>query len=194
MASVSGSLHHAVKHNSKELFALTGITPSLSSLVSSMPRNRDTMHDEYISSSSPSIVVERDAKNASVRRETTTPSTTQQEEYVPFESVARRLSESIVSCTREHRTSDTTSRPRMSRKQQQQAAHGAFSKQMHIPKFLPCTHYINNNETIRKVFVVDDDDPRKARFSWYDPRDTMVPRGWLTQGLLADINFYFYTK
>lgn len=62
-----------------------------------------------------------------------------------------------------------------------------------VPHFLPFTRWAAKSETIRSTFVTDDSNPskrKKARLSWYHPDDTMVPRDWLSGGLLADIKYY----
>lgn len=30
----------------------------------------------------------------------------------------------------------------------------------------------------------------KPRMAWYNPNDGMIPSGWLTEGLLADLAYY----
>jgi hypothetical protein len=48
-----------------------------------------------------------------------------------------------------------------------------------------------SSTSFRSTFIADPPKERKkARLSWYHPDDTMVPRDWWSQGLLADIKYY----
>ena len=214
MAVAPRSCLRAMTYNSKELFALTGMTPSISSLSSTSPNKENerkigvdrTRISEAMSMQNGHPHVLRESFTVGLshggpsehQRLTKDSSVSESNEYIPFENIANHLSASIVSSTREHRTGDTTSRPRVSRRKQQQqqlTQFKSFSEKVNVvTKYLPCTNYINRNEAIRKVFVVEEEEERKARFSWYHPGDTMVPRNWLKDGLLADISFYFYNK
>jgi hypothetical protein len=45
--------------------------------------------------------------------------------------------------------------------------------------------------SFRSTFIADPPKERKkARMSWYHPDDTMVPRDWFRNGLLADLKYY----
>lgn len=112
-------------------------------------------------------------------------------EYVPFEGLADSLAAGIIATSREARAGATTAQPRPTRRQQQRALGSALGEKVAIPRYLPCTRAINESAALRSVFVVEDDAPRRARFAWYNPNDTMVPSNWLRDGLLADISFYF---
>eukprot|EP00884_Botryococcus_braunii_P018807 jgi/Botrbrau1/560/Bobra.0010s0029.1 len=60
-----------------------------------------------------------------------------------------------------------------------------------IAHVLPFTRWAANSKVIRSTFIAEDAKSRpKARLSWYHPDDTMVPRGWFTGGLLADLKYY----
>mmetsp|Transcript_9093 Transcript_9093/g.32701 ORF Transcript_9093/g.32701 Transcript_9093/m.32701 type:complete len:246 (-) Transcript_9093:1542-2279(-) len=60
-----------------------------------------------------------------------------------------------------------------------------------VPRFLPFTAAFAATDAFKDTFVVDDDKAkRRTRLSWYDPTDGMVPRGWLADGLLADLDWY----
>jgi len=60
-----------------------------------------------------------------------------------------------------------------------------------VPHVLPFTRWAANSNTIRSTFVAEDPATRKkARLSWYHPEDSMVPRGWWKNGLLADLKYY----
>eukprot|EP00854_Cymbomonas_tetramitiformis_P012615 gene12615-14911_t len=61
-----------------------------------------------------------------------------------------------------------------------------------VPHVLPVTRIIRDNQFIREVLIYDDSAPQvKPRLSWYHPDDTMVPRGWFSEGLVADYTYYF---
>eukprot|EP01025_Chloroclados_australasicus_P063024 TRINITY_DN830_c0_g1_i7.p2 TRINITY_DN830_c0_g1~~TRINITY_DN830_c0_g1_i7.p2 ORF type:complete len:273 (-),score=25.96 TRINITY_DN830_c0_g1_i7:381-1199(-) len=59
-----------------------------------------------------------------------------------------------------------------------------------VPHMLPFTSWFRNNEAMRQSFVCNKDTRCKPRLSWYNPNDGMVPSGWLTEGLLADLAYY----
>lgn len=60
-----------------------------------------------------------------------------------------------------------------------------------VPTFLPFTRWAASSPAIQSTLVAEDVATRpKARLSWYHPDDTMVPRGWFTGGLLADLAYY----
>ena len=49
---------------------------------------------------------------------------------------------------------------------------------------------IRNNASLRESFVVEVGSTVKPRMAWYNPNDGMIPSGWLTEGLLADLAYY----
>ena len=49
---------------------------------------------------------------------------------------------------------------------------------------------VRNSEQLRESFVCDQSTRYKPRMAWYNPNDGMVPSGWLTEGLLADMAYY----
>lgn len=53
---------------------------------------------------------------------------------------------------------------------------------------LPCR--LRNSKELRESFVCDANTIYKPRMAWYNPNDGMVPSGWLTEGLLADLAYY----
>ena len=56
---------------------------------------------------------------------------------------------------------------------------------------LPITTLFARTDAFKDTFVVDDDkSKRRTRLSWYDPNDGMVPKNWLSDGLLADLRWY----
>lgn len=60
-----------------------------------------------------------------------------------------------------------------------------------VPHLLPFTRWAAQSETIRSTFIAEDPSTRKkARLSWYNPNDGMVPSGWWKGGLLADFQYY----
>ena len=180
--SVSAAASTAVRRVSvaPSLFALTGGKVSMiQALQDEQPL---VVHESF------SVGLERHHEKTHGRTEAADAATT---EYVPFESLANSLAAGILETAREARTGATTAQPRVTKRQQQRELGAAFVEKMSIPKYLPCTRAINESEALRSVFVVDDKEPRKARFAWYNPNDTMVPSGWLSDGLLADIRFYF---
>ena len=61
-----------------------------------------------------------------------------------------------------------------------------------VPHFLPVSHTIARSKSLQSWLVVDDAaQKRTARLSWYDPAtSSIVPRGWLTDGLLGDFRHY----
>lgn len=108
------------------------------------------------------------------------------------DNVAGALAAPIVTAARQQRAGSTSVQPRLTKRKQREQQFGGFSREAtQIPRWLPCTRAINNSDTLRSIFVVDEDAKRRARFSWYSPHDGMVPSGWLTNGLLADIRFYY---
>lgn len=61
-----------------------------------------------------------------------------------------------------------------------------------IPHVLPVTRMVRDNDKIRDVLVFDEKKRMKPRLSWYDPYDTTwVPNGWFTDGIRADMDYYF---
>lgn len=61
-----------------------------------------------------------------------------------------------------------------------------------VPHILPITKWASHNETLRDVLVFEEEKRIKPRLSWYDPYDTTwVPNGWFTDGIKADLNYYF---
>jgi hypothetical protein len=49
---------------------------------------------------------------------------------------------------------------------------------------------IRNSPEFRESFVCDAKTIYKPRMAWYNPNDGMVPSGWFTEGLLADLAYY----
>ena len=61
-----------------------------------------------------------------------------------------------------------------------------------IPHAFPITRWARDSEFIRNVLVIDEKKRVKPRLSWYDPYDTTwVPSGWFSEGVMADMNYYF---
>ncbi len=62
-----------------------------------------------------------------------------------------------------------------------------------IPIFLCATRFVRDSDFVRSVLIYDERAPRKKpRLSWYDPQDdSWIPQGWYTEGLKADLKFYF---
>jgi len=62
-----------------------------------------------------------------------------------------------------------------------------------VPHFLPVARMVRDSETWREILVYDDEKHGniKPRLSWYHPEDTIIPRGWFKDGLVADWNYYF---
>lgn len=62
----------------------------------------------------------------------------------------------------------------------------------YIPFILPVTKVLRDNEFVRSVLIVDESKPVKPRLSWYDPdNNSWVPKGWFTDGVIADLRYYF---
>ncbi len=59
-----------------------------------------------------------------------------------------------------------------------------------LPAFLPFSAWAARSPAFQATLVADAGGPKRARLSWYHPDDTMVPRGWLKDGLLADMAHY----
>ncbi|KAL6776317.1 hypothetical protein ACKKBG_A20650 [Auxenochlorella protothecoides x Auxenochlorella symbiontica] len=106
-------------------------------------------------------------------------------EGVPFRGLADKLGEMMMPSVEAMREQQ-----RMSATQLRLAAEAAEVMVPAVPHLLPITRWAANNERIRATFVDDKATRKKARLSWYHPDDTMVPRGWFTQGLLADLKYY----
>lgn len=61
-----------------------------------------------------------------------------------------------------------------------------------VPHIFPVARLASNNAFIRDVLVFDEAKRIKPRLSWYDPYDTTwVPSGWFTEGIRADMDYYF---
>eukprot|EP00959_Pyramimonas_sp_CCMP1952_P051930 1085396-Pyramimonas_sp.AAC.1 len=61
-----------------------------------------------------------------------------------------------------------------------------------VPAVCPLSKLARDNETVREVLVYDQTkDSIKPRMSWYHPDDTMVPRGWFKDGIMADLQYYY---
>lgn len=61
-----------------------------------------------------------------------------------------------------------------------------------IPHVLPVTRLFMENETIRDVLIFDETKRQKPRLSWYNPYDTTwAPTDWFSDGLMADMKYYF---
>jgi len=63
----------------------------------------------------------------------------------------------------------------------------------HVPAMCPMAKLARDNETVREVLVYDEEKQKnvKPRLSWYHPDDTMVPRGWFSEGIMADLKYYY---
>lgn len=62
----------------------------------------------------------------------------------------------------------------------------------HVPAICPVAKMARDNETVREVLVYNSEKPAvKPRMSWYHPDDTMVPRGWFSDGIMADLKYYY---
>ena len=49
-----------------------------------------------------------------------------------------------------------------------------------------------DSDFVRSVLIYDESPRKKPRLSWYDPQDdSWIPQGWYTEGLKADLKFYF---
>lgn len=61
-----------------------------------------------------------------------------------------------------------------------------------LAKCLPATHRFATSSVVREVLIYDEKKVKKPRLSWYNPYDTTwVPSGWFSEGLLADMNYYY---
>jgi hypothetical protein len=64
-----------------------------------------------------------------------------------------------------------------------------------VPHVLPVTRWARDNAFIREVLIYDEKKRQKPRLSWYDPYDTTwVPNGWFSDGVMADMKYYFGEK
>ena len=64
-----------------------------------------------------------------------------------------------------------------------------------VPHVLPVTRWACDNAFIREVLIYDEKKRQKPRLSWYDPYDTTwVPNGWFSDGVMADMKYYFGEK
>lgn len=59
-----------------------------------------------------------------------------------------------------------------------------------IPHVLPITRWVRDSKSLRESFICTPETRYKPRMAWYNPNDGMVPSGWLTEGLLADLAYY----
>eukprot|EP00892_Ulva_mutabilis_P010339 jgi/Ulvmu1/7678/UM038_0109.1 len=59
-----------------------------------------------------------------------------------------------------------------------------------VPHVLPFTRWMRDSKEIRESFICTPETRYKPRLAWYNPNDGMVPSGWLTEGLLADMAYY----
>jgi len=61
-----------------------------------------------------------------------------------------------------------------------------------VPVICPMAKLARDNETVRKVLIYEEErDTIKPRLSWYHPDDSMVPRGWFKDGIMADLQYYY---
>ena len=76
--------------------------------------------------------------------------------------------------------------------------HSAERKEVFVPDlpvFLPVSRWARDNDFIRSVLIIDETKRTKPRLSWYDPYDTTwVPTGWFSDGVMADMTYYFGDK
>jgi len=61
-----------------------------------------------------------------------------------------------------------------------------------IPHLLPVTRWATENAYVRDLLVFDETKRQKPRLSWYNPYDTTwAPTDWFSDGLMADMKYYF---
>ncbi len=111
-------------------------------------------------------------------------------EGVPFRALAEFLGGAYMDATEEARANakeaDGMARAPVSTPVSREGPRGRS-----VPFFLPCTAAFASTQAFESTFVVDEDvNKRRTRLSWYHPEDTMVPRGWFRDGLLADMAWY----
>lgn len=64
-----------------------------------------------------------------------------------------------------------------------------------VPHLLPVTRLARDSDFLRDVLVFEESKRVKPRLSWYDPYDTTwVPNSWFTEGIRADMDYYFADK
>jgi hypothetical protein len=107
-------------------------------------------------------------------------------EGLPFRAFAEKMGDRIVPVVQAAREDH-----RRAVKEGRAAADAAQPAAITVPHLLPFTRWAAQSETFKATFVVEGPDAhKKARLSWYHPDDTMVPRGWFSQGLMADLKYY----
>ena len=76
-------------------------------------------------------------------------------------------------------------------------SHSAERKEVFVPDlpvFLPVSRWARDNDFIGRAHH-DEAKRTKPRLSWYDPYDTTwVPTGWFSDGVMADMTYYFGDK
>jgi hypothetical protein len=62
-----------------------------------------------------------------------------------------------------------------------------------VPVLCPLSKLVRDNDIVREVLVFNQekDGDIKPRMSWYHPDDTMIPRGWFKEGIMADFQYYY---
>lgn len=107
-------------------------------------------------------------------------------EGLPFRAFAEKVGEHILPVIKAAREDQ-----RRAVVEGRLAAESVVPEAPMVPHFLPFTRWASSSDAVRDTLVAEDPKNRKkARLSWYHPDDGMVPRGWFSQGLMADFKYY----
>lgn len=113
-----------------------------------------------------------------------TPSRPPPPQGLPFRGFAERLGQAVMPAFEAAREQERAA-ARAARRAVREPAEVVVPQ---VPHLLPFTRWAASSTSFRDTFIADPPAERKkARLSWYHPDDTMVPRDWWRNGLLADL-------